>query len=123
LAKFASLVPFANCLFFNSLELADGVHALVAQSMLKISRSSNGEVLFALSGRIDSEHVTELESLIRAEESGRPIVIDLKDVTLAGEDGIVFLAHCEAGNITLVNCPPYIRKWITKQKDTRDDPH
>jgi anti-anti-sigma regulatory factor len=86
--------------------------------MLRIRRSSNGEVLFALSGRIDSEHVAELESSIRAEGSGgRPIVIDLKDVTLAGEDGIIFLAHCEAGNITLVNCPPYIRKWITKQND------
>src|SRR5580704_17478819 len=85
--------------------------------MLRIRRSCNGEVLFALSGRIDSEHVTELESLIRAEGSGRPIAIDLKDVTLAGEDGIIFLAHCEAGNITLVNCPPYIRKWITKQND------
>ena len=76
-----------------------------------------GKCIFALSGRIDSEHVTELESLLRAEGSGLPIIIDLKDVTLAGEDGIIFLAHCEAGNITLVNCPPYIRKWIAKQND------
>ncbi len=55
--------------------------------MLRIRRSSNGEVVFALSGRIDSENVTELESLIRAEEKGRRIVIDLKNVTLAGEGG------------------------------------
>ena len=85
--------------------------------MLRIHRSSNGEVHFSLSGRIDTENVAELESLIRAEEKGRPIVIDLKDVTLAGEDGVIFLARCEAGNITLVNCPPYIREWITGQKD------
>ena len=64
--------------------------------MLRIRRSSNGEVVFALSGRIDNENVTELESLIRAEEKDRRIVIDLKDVTLAGEGGIVFLAQCEA---------------------------
>ncbi len=94
-----------------------GVHLLWAESMLRIRRSSNGAVLFALSGGIDSEHVTELETLIRAEENGRRIVIDLKDVTLAGEDGIVFLAECEAGNITLVNCPPYIREWITRQNN------
>src|SRR5580692_7736554 len=93
------------------------VQSIRAQSMFRVRRSSNGEVLFALSGRLDSEHVTELESLIRAEGSGRPIVIDLKDVTLAGEDGIIFLAQCEAKNITLVNCPPYIRKRITKQND------
>ena len=87
--------------------------------MLRIRRSSNGEVVFALSGRIDSENVTELESLIRAEEKDRRIVIDLKGVTLAGEDGIIFLAQCEAGNITLVNCLPYIREWITRQNKGR----
>ena len=81
----------------------------------RYSRSSNGEVHFALSGRIGSENVAELESLIRAEANGRRIVMDLKDVTLAGEEGIIFLARCEAGNITLVNCPPYIREWITRQ--------
>jgi anti-anti-sigma regulatory factor len=88
-----------------------------SQRMLRIRRSSNGEVLFVLSGRIGSEHVAELESLIRAEGDGRRIVIDLKDVTLAGEDGVIFLARCEAGNITLVNCRPYIREWITRQND------
>ena len=83
--------------------------------MLRIRRSSNGEVIFVLSGRIDSKNIRELESLIRGEGSGRRIVIDLKDVTLAGEEGIIFLARCEAGNITLVNCLPYIREWITRQ--------
>jgi hypothetical protein len=85
--------------------------------MLRIRRSSNGEVLFALSGRIGSEHVAELESLIRAEEKGRRIVIDLKDVILSGEDGVIFLARCEAENIMLVNCRPYIREWITRQNN------
>jgi anti-anti-sigma regulatory factor len=85
--------------------------------MLRIRKSSNGEVVFALSGRIDTENVKELESLVQAEGTSRRIVIDLKDVTLAGEDGIIFLARCEAGNITLVNCLPYIREWITKQNN------
>ena len=85
--------------------------------MLRIRRSSNGEVVFSLSGRIDNENVTELESLIRAEEKDRRIVIDLKDVNLAGEDGIIFLARCEAENITLVNCRPYVREWITRQNN------
>lgn len=95
--------------------LAVRVHVSWAESMLRIRRTSNGEVHFALSGRIDRENVTELESLIRAEGNGRRIVIDLKEVTLAGEDGVIFLARCEAENITLVNCPPYIRQWITRQ--------
>ena len=85
--------------------------------MFRVRRSSNGETVFALSGRIEGERLAELESLIQSEGRARPIVIDLKDVTLAGEDGIVFLAQCEARNITLVNCPPYIREWITIQSN------
>ena len=84
--------------------------------MLRIRRWSNGEVHLSLSGRIDAEHAAELETLIKAEGQVRRILIDLKDVTLAGEDGIAFLTQCETRNITLVNCPPYIREWITRKQ-------
>ena len=86
--------------------------------MFRVRRSSNREIVFTLSGRIEGERLAELESLIQSEGSDRPIAIDLKDVTLAGEDGIVFLAQCEARNIKLVNCPPYIREWITIQNNS-----
>jgi hypothetical protein len=39
----------------------------------------------------------------------RRIILDLKDMTLTGQDGIVFLARCEAAGIALRNCDPYIR--------------
>jgi hypothetical protein len=55
--------------------------------------------------------------LIRAEASGKPIVLDLKNVILAGQDAIEFLARCEAVDVSLVHCAPYIREWITRQKD------
>ena len=69
--------------------------------MLKITRATNGEAVFTLSGRIDEEEVAELETLISSEASGRRIVLDLKDVTLVGRDGIRFLERCEAGGIKL----------------------
>ena len=83
--------------------------------MLRIQRSANGEVVFKLSGRLDNEHIAELEALIGAEPKGRPIVLDLQDMTLTGEDGISFLARCEAANITLANCDPYVREWIARR--------
>ena len=52
--------------------------------MLRIQRSANTEVVFALSGRMDEEDVAELETLLRSEADGRRIVLDLKDLTLAG---------------------------------------
>jgi len=87
--------------------------------MLKITRAANGKVVFKLSGRIGAENVGELESQIRAEASGRRIVLDLKDLTLVDRDVVGFLRRCEADNIQLKNCPAYIREWITRE--LRDD--
>jgi hypothetical protein len=84
--------------------------------MLRIRRSANGEVVFRMSGQMDAESIVELETLINSEAKGCRIALDLKDLTLANEDAITFLARCEANSITLKNCPPYIREWITRQR-------
>jgi hypothetical protein len=87
--------------------------------MLKIQRSSNGKVVFTLSGQIDEEHIAELETYIRAETNVQSIVLDLKDVTLAGQDAVSFLERCEAEGVTLRNCAAYVREWITRQRRGR----
>ena len=84
--------------------------------MLKIQRSSNGQVVLALSGQIDDRDITELETQIRSEEKGRSIVLDLKDLTLVSRDAISFLERCEADGVTLRNCAAYVREWITRQR-------
>jgi anti-anti-sigma regulatory factor len=84
--------------------------------MLRIQRSSNGQVVFTLSGRMDEEHLAELETLIGSEPNGHQIVLDLKNLTLAGQDAIGFLERCEADGVTLKNCPAYVREWITRQR-------
>jgi hypothetical protein len=89
--------------------------------MLKITRATNGEVVFKLSGRMDAENVSELEELFSAEESGRRIVLDLEDLTLVDQDVVSFLRRCEAGSIQLKNCPAYIREWITGEPDADEE--
>ena len=89
--------------------------------MLKITRVTNGEVVFKLSGRMDAENVSELEVLFSAEESGRRIVLDLEDLTLVDQDVVSFLRRCEAGSIQLKNCPKYIREWITGEPDADEE--
>ena len=83
--------------------------------MLRIQRKANGDVVFTVSGRIDKENIAELLALVGAEGKDRRIILDLKDMTLTGQDGITFLAQCEAAGIALVNCDPYVREWITGQ--------
>jgi anti-anti-sigma regulatory factor len=85
--------------------------------MLKIQRSPKGEeVVFVLSGRMDAEHIVELQTLISSEANHQRIVLDLKDLTLAGQDAISFLALSEAEGLTLKNCPAYIRVWINGEQ-------
>jgi hypothetical protein len=85
--------------------------------MLRIDRAENGEVVFTLSGQLRKDHIAELETLIAAEVKDRRIILDLKDMTLTGQDGIAFLARCEAAGIALANCDPYVREWIRIQNN------
>ena len=80
--------------------------------MLKIDRSSNGRIVFTLSGRIEVEDIKQLQQLLASEVSGKQLVLNLKDVTLVNQDAITFLARSEADGIRLENCPAYIRQWI-----------
>lgn len=84
--------------------------------MLKILRSANGEVVFTLSGRLDTENAIELKALFGSEAKGRRIVLDLKDLTLVDRDAISFLERCEADSIKLRNCPAYVREWIRRER-------
>jgi anti-anti-sigma regulatory factor len=84
--------------------------------MLKIGMKANGDVVITLSGRIDKEHIAELEALIAAEGKDRRVILDLKELTLTGQDGMAFLAQCEAAGIALANCDPYLREWIARQR-------
>jgi anti-anti-sigma regulatory factor len=78
--------------------------------MLKILRTVDGTfVVFVLSGRIEAEHLTEMQALVDAEEHA---VLDLKEVTLVDRDTIGFLARCEAVGVEVRNCPAYVRQWI-----------
>ena len=90
--------------------------------MLKIRRTANGDVVFTVSGRMEAESIAELERLFRSEANGDQIALDLKDITLANQDAVDFFERCEASNITLKNCPAYIREWMISQKSRRVKP-
>jgi anti-anti-sigma regulatory factor len=68
-----------------------------------------------LIGRMQAEHLAELETLIK--ESGSKIVLDLEELNLVDVEAVRFLGSCEVAGITLVNCCPYIRDWIGKERD------
>jgi len=84
--------------------------------MLKIRKVQNGESVFKLSGRIDSENIGEFKALLDTKATERRIVLDLEDLTLVDQEVVSFLIRCEANGIELRNCPAYIREWINGER-------
>jgi anti-anti-sigma regulatory factor len=74
-----------------------------------------GAIVFALSGEMDIEQTERLQEMLEIEKHGR-ILLDLKEVTLVGREGVEFLARIEASGVGIVNCPEYVRRWILSQK-------
>ena len=85
--------------------------------MLRIQREANGQVVLRISGRLDAEGLPELKQLLQSEEVGRPIVLDLRELTLVDQVAVRFLEQCDSNGIELENCAPYICEWIERQRD------
>jgi hypothetical protein len=84
--------------------------------MLRIERSANGQVVFTVSGRMQTEDVEQFRQLLIVEAPGQQLILNLQDVTLVNLDAVTFLANCEANGIKLENCPLHIRNWINQEK-------
>ena len=84
--------------------------------MLRIERSANGEVVFTLSGRMQTEDIEQFQQLLIVETLGRQLLFDLRDVTLVNQDVVAFLADCETKGIKLEGCPLHIRCWIDQEQ-------
>jgi hypothetical protein len=84
--------------------------------MLRIERSASRQVVFTLSGRMQTEDIEQFQQLLVFETSGQRLVFDLRDVTLVNQDAVTFLAACEAKGIKLECCPLHIRNWIDQEK-------
>jgi hypothetical protein len=92
--------------------------ARLCQRMLKIRRSEDtGLAIFALSGRVEGQHVSELQELLAGEAEVAKIALDLEEVRLVDREVVRFLGACEARGISLRNCPSYVREWIETGRD------
>ena len=74
-------------------------------------------VVFTLTGRIQVEHLPELQRLLALEARDHSIVFDLDQVRLVDRETVKFLKQCEADGAKLENCPAYIREWMEKERN------
>ena len=87
--------------------------------MLRITKKTNGQVVFKVSGELTAENVSEMEALIAAEVKGKRIVLDCTDLRSVDGEAVKFLEKWEADSIKLKNCGLYIREWIKRQRQER----
>jgi anti-anti-sigma regulatory factor len=86
---------------------------------LKIVRTFDGErTILGLSGRIQSSNVEEIREQMKGHAP--TIVLDLEEVTLVDVDVVRFLGVRESEGVELVNCSPYIRDWIFRERNTEE---
>jgi hypothetical protein len=76
--------------------------------------------VFNLSGEMDAEHASRLQSLLD-QEDGSKILLDLKEVTLVAREAVLFLALAEARGIRIAHCPDYVRSWIAAERAASAD--
>jgi ABC-type transporter Mla MlaB component len=91
--------------------------------MLKIQRSVQaGNVRIMLSGRVEREHLAELQRLIDEDAPHKRVTLDLEEVRLVDREAVGFLARCEETGIRLENCSAYVREWISREETEPANP-
>jgi hypothetical protein len=82
--------------------------------MLKLELSSDGaRTALRLIGRVQSAHLSEIAEQMGI--GGPKVILDLEDVTIVDVDVVRFLCTCEREGTQLLNCPPYVREWISRE--------
>jgi hypothetical protein len=83
--------------------------------MLRIEKDDGGCVTkLRLSGRIQSNQIASIQSEMDNDCLNK--VLDLSEVTLVDLGVIHFLMSCEEAGVELVQCPPYVREWILRER-------
>ena len=83
---------------------------------LKIERTFCGrDMRIRLSGQLRSEDLSQVESEV--ERAGQPVALDLEEVDLVDIDGVRFLSQCETVGIPVLQCSPYVREWMKRERN------
>jgi hypothetical protein len=82
---------------------------------LKIESAFDGKaVTVRLSGRIEEDHIAEIQAEIRRYHPR--LAFDLGEATLVDREVVCFLAAQEMDGVELIDCPRYIREWIARER-------
>lgn len=108
--------PFSPSALGLDIRLPFGRRYRPRATMLRIERSANGQVVFTLSGRMQTADLDQVQQVLVVEEPERQLTFDLRNVTLVNHDVVRFLGDCEMKGIKPETCPLHIRNWIEQER-------
>lgn len=83
--------------------------------MLRIEKDCNGCVTrLRLIGRIESDLITSIRTAMSNCCAHK--ILGLSEVSLVDLGVVRFLISCEDEGIELVECPPYVREWMLRER-------
>ncbi len=75
-------------------------------------------VTILLNGKFSEDSLAALdESIAAARGANQDVVMDLSEVTLVDRKAVQYLADQRSHNVKIVNCPVYLKRWITQVSD------
>jgi anti-anti-sigma regulatory factor len=90
------------------------------QTQYKITTAHPSEcaVTLLLNGKFDEDAIPDLEvSISEARTAHRQVYLDLSEVTLVDRKAVQYFSEQAGDDVKLVNCPVYLRRWITQVSD------
>ena len=73
-------------------------------------------VTILLNGVFREDSLPELEeSICRARHARQRVFIDLSEVTLVDRKAVQYFANQPVEEVKLINCPVYLRRWISPE--------
>ena len=73
------------------------------------------ETRMRLCGELRSEHLDQFKAEI--ERRGSTVVLDLEELDLVDVEAVRLLNTCEANGISVSHCSPYIRSWMSRERE------
>lgn len=75
-------------------------------------------ITLLLDGKFSEDALAELDqSISEARNTHQHIYIDLSEVTLIDRKTIQYFSEQAIHNVKLINCPNYLRRWISQVSD------
>ena len=79
-------------------------------------------VTLVLNGKFGEDALPQLEIAVSdARNLHANVYLDLSEVTLVDRKAVEYLSSQAAHNVKLVNCPVYLRRWITQGSENAEN--